>query len=242
MNMKKMVLILLVSIIIVPVSFAQKGAFVGVNGSLLSTNIINQNIWGSSGGFEYDYKITLKGSFGLDVGYNFSEKMGIYTGFWIMNMGQNYTGSQKGIEWERELKFKYNAIPVMFRYYRTSSKIRLIGGVGFVFAMLNEGSQTWTCDGNKYSEIGKTIDNNKDFDLGDEDVTDRFKNDIILNLELGGRKEITENIYLDATLNLGIGLLDINDEDYRFKDPEGNYEASHNFYGGLKVGIAYKIF
>jgi len=85
--------------------------------------------------------------------------------------------------------------------------------------------------------------NGEAFDVADKDVTDRFeKSDIVLNLELGARINIIEHLYVDATLNFGYGLKDINAEAYRIPNTDNAYNKGHNAYAGFKVGIAYVLF
>lgn len=234
-------LLLVLTIALTTTSYAQKGLNIGVSGSFISPSIVNQNTWGNV--HEYDYKVTFSSNYGFDVGYNFTSNLGIHTGFSFYNLGQDYTDSYDDINWKRNLKFKYNVIPIMFRYTSSTENIKFIGSVGILYAMLNKAEQTWTGDGETYEAVGTTLVSNKPFDLGADDVTDRYsKTDILLNVEIGIRVETIDNLFVDALLNVGYGLTDINDEDYHFEDSDGNYNASHNFFGGIKVGVAYVLF
>lgn len=240
--MKRFYTLLLVLIIAsTTTTYAQKGLNIGVSGSFISTSIVNQNTWGN--GHEYDYEITYSSNYGFDVGYNFTSNFGFYTGFSFYNLGQEYSDSYDDKDWERNLTFKYNVIPIMFRYTSSSDKIKFIGSVGILYAMLNKAEQTWTGGGVPFHEEGMTLDSNKPFDLGADDVTNRYsKNDIMLNVELGIRVETIDNLFVDVLMNVGYGLTDINEADYRFVDTDNNYDASHNLFGGLKVGVAYVLF
>lgn len=229
--MKKIYTLLLALAIVLPASYAQKGLNIGANGAFISPSIVNQNSWGN--GHEYDYEVTFTNSFGFDVGYNFTDNFGIYSGFWFMTLGQNYSDSYDDASWERELRFKYNTIPVMFKYTGIESSVNFVAGIGILYSMMSEASQTWTKDGNAWDPT----------DLGKADVTDRFESsDIILNAELGARIVVIDNLYVDATLNLGYGLKDINAADWQTPDNGGVYNASHNVYGGFKIGVAYVLF
>ena len=240
--MKKIYTLLLVlTIAVTSTAYAQKGLNIGVSGSFISPSIVNQNTWGN--GHEYDYEITFSSNYGFDIGYNFTSNLGIHSGFSFYNLGQDYSDSYDNKNWKRSLKFSYNVIPIMFRYTSSTENIKFIGSVGVLYAMLNKAEQTWTGDGVAYHEEGTTLVSKKTFDLGADDVTNRFsKTDIILNIELGIRIETIDNLYIDAVLNAGYGLTDINDEDYHFEDKDGNYNPSHNFLGGFKVGVAYVLF
>ncbi|MBK9104462.1 MAG: outer membrane beta-barrel protein [Saprospiraceae bacterium] len=235
----KQLLSLLFFAILIPLSHAQKGLNVGANFMALNTNIVNQNTWGN--GREYDYSVTFNTSFGIDVGYGISDHMGIYTGYWFTTLGQDYKDSYSGSEWERKLELKYNMIPVMLKFNGTESKVNFLGGVGVVFASLKEANQEWLRDGEAYSQ-NITV-GGKTFDLGATDVTDRFaKSDIMINLDLGARILLGEKLFLDVTANFGYGFKDINAEDWQIVNGSGEYDPSHNAFGGLKVGLAYKLF
>lgn len=245
--MKKLVALVLLMAVLVPVSFAQKGLHLGANFNYVSSSIVNQNVWGL--GHEYDYEMSYNPGFGLDVGYHFNDKIGVYTGFWSSTLGQSYTdeyeaiGSESMSSWERELKFKYNVIPLMLRFTKSERKVNFIGGFGVSFAFMSEAEQTWTQDGKTYNpELVNPITEKK-FMLGQEDVTDRYvKSDIFINLELGARIFVMDHLYVDASFYGGYGLKDINDENWQMENNDGEYKASHNAFGGIKIGVAYVLF
>jgi hypothetical protein len=221
--------------------YAQQGFTIGANVMPLNTNIINQNTWGN--GREYDYKPTYNFSWGLDVGYNISDHMGVSSGFWFTNLGQQYLDSYDDSEWDRSLTLKYNMIPLMLRFNGTESKVNFLAGAGIVLASLVEAEQEWLRDGQQYSEIIGNPITTEDFDLGATDVTERFSDsDIFVSAELGARFLFGEKLFLDATLNFGYGLTDINHEDWRIPNGSGVYDPSHNAYAGFKVGLAYVLF
>lgn len=240
--MKRLFTLLFVLSLLAPTTFAQKGLQLGANGMAITPFITNTNMWGA--GSDYDIDITFSRSFGIDVGYNFTDNLGLYSGIWFMNMGQNYSDFQEGSNYNREIKLKYNMIPMMLKFTGSESRVNFIGGFGILYAMLGSAEQVWLQDGNNISLPVMGEDMNMDeFNLVATDVTDRFeKNDIILNFELGARIMIIDNLYADATLNFGYGLKDINAEPYRIPNTEGTYTASHNAYAGFKVGVAYVLF
>ena len=245
--MKKIYTLLLALMLVSTASMAQKGLNIGINGEFLGTTIINQNTWGN--GHEYDYDITTGSAFGFDVGYSINDKFGVYTGFGMMNSGQKYHDSYKAAgastdsDWERQLKFKYNIIPIMFKFTGSEATVNFIGGVGISIAMLKETTQIWTKDGAAYHEYFVNEFTGETFDMGAEDVTERFNSsDIFINLEMGARIFIIDNLYVDATLNGGYGVKDINHADWHMINKDGHYKSSHNGFIGVKVGIAYVLF
>lgn len=240
--MKRLFTLLFVLSLLAPTAFAQKGLHLGLNGMGTTPFITNTNMWGA--GSDYDIDVTFSSSFGIDVGYNFTDNLGLYSGIWFMNLGQNYSDFDDGSNYNREIKLKYNMIPIMFKFTGSESRVNFIGGIGILYAMLGSADQVWLEDENSISYPVMREDMNGDeFNVVATDVTDRFeKNDIILNFELGARIMIIDNLYADATLNFGYGLKDINAEAYRIPNTEGAYTASHNAYGGFKVGVAYVLF
>lgn len=236
----KHLLSLLFIAILLPVCHAQKGLNIGANFIALNSNIVNQDTWGNT--HEYDYTVTFNTSFGLDVGYGISDHMGIYSGYWFTDLGQNYKDNYSGSEWERKVKLKYNMIPVMVKFNSSGSKVNFLCGVGVLFANLKEAQQEWLRDGEPYSETINNPNTGESFDFGSKDVTDRFaKSDIMINLDLGARIPFGEKLFLDATLNFGYGFKDINAEDWQIENGSGIYDPSHNAFAGFKVGLAYML-
>lgn len=224
----------------VPVLNAQKGLHLGANYMAVSSSIVNQNSWAI--GHEYDYEFSFRNSFGIDVAYHFSDQIGIYSGYWFTELGQDYSDSYGGSDWTRELHLKYNFIPVMVKFTGTKAKVNFLGGAGILIGTLNDGSQEWLQDGQPYDDIINNPITGDPFQPGAEDVTERFnKSEIMLNFDLGGRIGISDHLYLDATLNMAYGLTDINADDFQTSDPGGSYEPSHNAYGGIKLGLAYVL-
>lgn len=237
----KHLLSVLLFVLLVPAAYSQKGLNIGANFMAISTNIVNQNTWGN--GREYDYSLTFNTSFGIDLGYGLSDHMGIYSGYWFTTLGQNYKDSYSGSEWERKLELKYNMIPVMLKFNGTESKVNFLGGAGVIFASLKEANQEWLRDGEPFTQIITNPITNLPFELGAEDVTDRFvESDIMVNIDLGARILFSEKLFLDVTANFGYGFKDINAEDWQIENGSGIYDPSHNAFGGLKVGLAYKLF
>jgi hypothetical protein len=235
--MKPLFTLLLIALLITA-GHAQQGLNIGANFMALNSNIVNQNTWGN--GREYDYSLTFNTSYGIDVGYGISDHIGMYTGYWFTDLGQNYEDNYSGSAWERKLQLRYNMIPVMFKFNGTKSKVNFLGGVGVIFANLKEANQEWLRDGQPFSQtITNPITGNQ-FDLGAKDVTERFvQNDILINFDLGARILLGERLFLDATINAAYGFKDINAPDWQIENGSGVYDPSHNAYGGLKIGLAY---
>ena len=222
-------------------SFAQKGLQVGVSGKVLTSLIVNQNVWGL--GTNYDCVFTSGSGGGLDIGYNFTKNLGLYTGIGTVKLGQKYSTEINNNKMERELKLKYNIIPVMLKFNGVNEGVNFICGIGIEYAIANDVSQTWTKDGEPYYQAGVNPITNEEFAYSAPDVTDRFESsDIFGVFEIGVRIPIIEQLYINTTINACYGLKDINHEDWKIEDSDRNYNPSHNAYGAFKVGISYLVF
>lgn len=247
--MRKLFILLLLSFSLSISSFAQKGLQLGANFMYLTSSIVNQNTWGLDK--EYDYKFTTNMSYGLDVGYNFNDRIGVYTGFWMTNIGQSYTddyryepdNSFNTASWERNVQLKYNIIPIMLKFSDVFKTVNFMGGIGVSYAMLSEAKQEWLKDGGVFGEDYENPNTGETFNIGAEDVTERFnKSDIMLNLELGARIFFIKNLYMDLSLFASYGATDINHPDWQIENNDGEYKGSHNAFVGGKVGLAYVLF
>jgi len=65
--------------------------------------------------------------------------------------------------------------------------------------------------------------------------------DVMGRIDLGVDITLVKNLFLTVGMTMSYGLLDLNAEDYRIEDVTGNYNPSHNFYGGLNLGLSYCI-
>ena len=222
-------------------SFAQKGLHISAYGKVLTSSIINQNVWGV--GTDYDYEFTSGGGANVEIGYNFVRNFGLYTGYGIIKLGQIYSDNVDGAEMERELKLNYNVIPIMLKYNGISEGVNFICGIGIEYAMAKDFIQTWTKDGDSYYKAGKNPKTDEEFAYSSPDVSDRFESsDILVVFEMGARIPLVENLFLDAMLMGAYGMKDINHEDWRIVNSDGNYDPSNNAYGAIKLGITYVLF
>jgi hypothetical protein len=81
------------------------------------------------------------------------------------------------------------------------------------------------------------------FDAGAKDITDLYNNsDIAFVLDLGADIFLVENVlYLSAAARMFYGFTDINASAYQLKNPEGNYDPSHNAGVTFMFGLHYII-
>ncbi|MEZ5196441.1 MAG: porin family protein [Bacteroidales bacterium] len=244
--MKKAFLIISGLILIASLNtHAQKGKelILGVGGGLTSVWIVNQNNYGEPE-LKYLPKMGYAASFNL--GYNFDESMAIMTELQYSMQGQKYDGKQniQGTTYnvDRDINLRYFNIPLFFKYGFGTSNTKFRFLVGPQFGILLEATQEYLRDGKKQGPLLINLDN-EPFSPYKSDITDRYeKTEISLVLDVGADIHLSDQFFISAGARINYGLKDINVEAYRMNDLENNeYSPSHNFWGGLYVGVNYKL-
>lgn len=244
--MKKVLLIL--SCLFIIISFnanAQKGKelILGVGGGITSIWIVNQNNYGEP---ELKYVPKMGYAVNFNLGYNFDENMAIMTELQYSLQGQKYDGKQNigGTTYnvDRDINLRYFNIPLFFKYaFGTSStKFRFL--VGPQFGFLLEATQDYIRDPQMQTYYLQNLEGKSFYPLKSE-ISDRFEStEISLVLDVGADIHLSDQFFISAGARINYGLKDINAEAYRMNDLENNeYSPSHNFWGGLYVGINYKL-
>ena len=243
--MKKILLSFFILTALTLNSFSQKGFHSGIGGSYNTVWIINQNSYSMA---EYDYVLDMGGAFRVDVGYNFTDHIGVQTGFTTFKGGQKYEDSH-GTGILREVKMSYSGIPVLFKLIGGESKVKFYFLIGPQFSFLSKAELT----GNYPVSDQSTLTNAKV----------RFeKNNSGLNFGLGADISITDFLYVNAGMSFLYGFSDINAEfgsgkdaydpiikgsggngtTWRFPSPNtGLYDKSNLANGGFSVGIHYLL-
>lgn len=225
---------------------AQKGKelIFGLGGALTNTWIINQNFYGEP---EVDYAPKMGYAASFNVGFNFNENIAVMTELQYSMQGQKYSGSQSfdGNNFttvERDIKLNYMNIPVFFKYMfgEGNTRFRLMGGPQFGFLM--DASQEYLRDGKiqpTYIENGEGIL----VSVVKEDIKDRYEGlDIGLAFDFGADISLSDEFYINLGMRLNYGFMDINVPAYHLGNSKGEaYNKSNNLWGGLYVGINYRI-
>ncbi len=218
-------------------SLAQKGFHAGIEGSYNTVWIINQNSYGRP---EYDYVLDMGGAFKLDVGYNFTNHIGVQTGFTSFKGGQKYEDSH-GTGVLREVKMSYSGVPILFKLIGGESKVKFYFLIGPQLSFLSKAELT----GNYIAADPTTLTNGKV----------RFeKSNSGLNFGLGADVSVTDFLYINAGMSFLYGFSDINAASgsgpdsyqntswtsWRFPSPNtGTYEKSNMANGGFSIGVHY---
>ncbi len=239
------VIILIVLLISYSSLKAQKGKelVIGANAALTTVVIMNQNFYVEP---EVDYAHKMGYAAGFNLGYNFSEYVGIMGEIQYSLQGQKYEGDQSfdGNIYDdvvRDIDLRYLNIPLFFKYSSGDKLVRFRFYVGPQLGILLDATQEYTRNGNKIGTHATDNDGN-DFVTDANDIKDRFdKFDFGGVLDVGADFHVSDVLCLTAGLRGNYGFRDINARAYRIDDLDGEYAPSHNVWGGLYVGIQYKI-
>ena len=224
-------------------ALSQKGLYFGLAGTIQSTWITNQNNYGLS---EMDYKSTFGGAGNLNIGYDFTNHLGLKLEIGYSKFGQKYTDSktdslQNKYDFAREIKMNYLTIPILFKYRTGGTIAKFFVAVGPQINMLLSAKQTYTVNGAPFVANIKTASGST-FDVGKEDIKERYSSmDLVARVDLGVEITLVKFLMLDIGATFNYGLMDLNATDYRLKDSTGNYHPSHAVYGGLNLGLNFRL-
>ncbi len=106
------VIILLSVLIIASSSFAQKGFEVGLRGMFKNNWLINNQDFAE--GPALDFKATFGQSYGISLGYNFTDYIGVRTNVLYAQTGQKYEGDFQGATFEEGAYSNYTGLQYTF--------------------------------------------------------------------------------------------------------------------------------
>lgn len=241
------------------------GFIVGVNGGANYVLVVNQMNYGQK---EMDYnKVTIKPSYGLQVGYDFNGADIVTLGAGIQKAGQYYKDSYgSGAELEKNIDLQYLAIPLSYMHVfggknNPSSGTKFYVVLGPQFNILQDAKVEHKINGKEASLLAFAIYDtdgtftnanasklqslvNADGNVAND--KDLFQgSDIQGFLGLGVRHYFTDNFSLNADLRFGYSLTDINADKWQldgFADGKvQTYGPSKNAYGAIKIGLNYKF-
>jgi hypothetical protein len=240
--MKKTVVILFLLASVA--GFGQKGLNLGLGGFGGSSGVVNQNVYGYP---ELDYDFPFSYGFNLNVGYGFTDHLGVVMQIGYAQLGQKYSDTRGDTSFTRDFSMSYLTIPVMFRYLSGGKAVRFYVAAGPELAFLLSAKQEYMYQTPNMTEPAQynKFAVNKDgeaFNVGEPDIKDRVTPiDYMVRIDFGVNISLAENLFMDAGLTMNYGLSDLNASAYRMEDYSGNYNPSHNFYGGITVGLSYRL-
>lgn len=244
--MKKLMLFFISLVFLSVATNAQKGKeiILGVGGAVTNTWIVNQNFYGEP---EVDYAPKVGYAASLNLGYNFTGNIAMLTELQYSHQGQKYEGEQhwSGNDFEdvtRDIKLYYLNIPVFFKYAfgKDLTKFRFM--IGPQFGILMNAEQEYLRDGIKQPTTAYDLNNNP-FITTETVIKDRYENlDIGVAIDIGTDITLSDLFYINAGIRFNYGLKDINAEPYQLDNYQQEpYELSNNLWGGLYIGINYKL-
>ncbi len=239
--MKNSTIILFIVLLFLSITLkAQKGKelVIGANAALTGVVIMNQNFYGEP---EVDYAPKMGYAASFNLGYNFSESLGIMGEVQYSLQGQKYEGPQSlnGSTYDvvRDIDLRYINIPLFFKFSSGEKLVRFRFLVGPQLGILLDATQEYKRNGAKQGTKAIDLDGNQ-FTTDENNIKDRFdKFDFGGALDVGADFHVSDALCLTAGLRGNYGFRDINARAYRIDDLDGEYVPSHNVWGGLYVGI-----
>lgn len=228
---------------------AQEGVRLGVKGSFNSTWLFNKNV--SDQNARLDYASTFGTAFGAQAIYMFAETYGMSAELSFASHRQKYDGYEGNEDntFTNEIKLNYLDIPILFR---VSSPKGPYFEIGPQFSLLMGAKETFELD-NDPSDLSYS---NKDF----KDNFNSFGMGAVLGF--GVDIKLSEELALNTGLRFGYMFSDatteysqeealeaIGNEElsnvalYSHRNDEGgfDYQKSNRVFGGLQIGLQYKL-
>lgn len=240
--MKKISLLLVIALLLTltsTASFAQKGIELGARAIYQSVWMFNQD--DSDRGPSLDYDPTTAMAYGLNVGINFTDNIGIQSGFLISNQGQNYISFDgEPNETTSATRLRYTKIPVMFKFNSDpESTLSFIATAGIQFGFLN--NVQYELNGEEVDYIIPIVT--------EFDSKDAFNNmDLSGAFSIGFRVKLIDNVYAGLSFRADYSLSDIENKDATYSTTLGDFNiydderpSTNSLTGGALLEINYVL-
>jgi hypothetical protein len=236
--MKKICVLFILCMLMVAGSLsAQPRLYFGANGTLMSTWTTNLNNYGKQ---DMDYKFTFNPAGNVNIGYDFNKSIGLLLQAGYAVLGQKTYKDKDTMHYTRRVNMNYLQFPLMFRYRTSGDIARFYAMAGPQINLLLSANQTYYKNEETLTDTVFNVWLDDFVKIGEEDITDRLVSlDIMARVDFGVEITIIENLFLTAGISMAYGLFDLNDENWQYENTDGDYNASHNTYGGFTVGINY---
>lgn len=244
--MQKLILLVVV-LLVTTYTYAQKGLEIGVQFTPGVSLIINDEDFAE--GDDLNFKGSFGYNVGLNLGYNFTDGIGLSSGVLFSQTRQNYvTDYDNRTKSEQNTFYRqlsYIRIPVLFRFSGdVTSQTSAFFRIGPHFDLLSAAKYEY--DDKSIFDLDRSY-NMRDYKdiLGNERKI--YKNFVVgLTLEMGGIVRISESMGIFFMLHLEGSLTNTEDEESGYVYPSSgfpNYERAQafNVMGGLTVGYNYVI-
>ena len=237
--MKKICSLIVFAFLLTSVTvFAQKQLYFGIGGTGMTTGFMNQNNYGLE---DMNWKATFGGSFNANIGFDFNSHIGLKLEIGYNPIGQKYDNSVHDTTVTRTIKQNYLQIPLLFKYRSGGKSAKFFLAVGPQLNYLMSATQTFDKNVLAYDTLVTNLAGKKE-KISEGTITSRYTSiNIMARLDLGVEILIIKNLSLDLALSFAYGLTDMNATDWRMKDITKKYNAGHNAYGGINIGLNYVL-
>ena len=219
-------------------ALAQKGLYFGIAGTAQTTMITNQVNYGLP---DMDYKTTYGGAANLNVGFDFTKHLGVKLEVGYGKIGQKFSDTRGDSVFSREFKLNHLMIPVLLKFRVGGSIAKFYLAIGPQFDILMSAKQSYLLNGEMYDTIRESVSGEK-FIVGKEEIKERFSSmDVFARMDLGLDITLVKHFMIEFGIKLGYGLMDLNATDFHIKDHSGNYHPSHEAFGGVTLGLNYRL-
>lgn len=203
------------------VSYGQRGLFVGVKGGPQSTWMLNST---DSDNPDFSYVNTIRANFGISMGYNFTNGVGLGLDVLYSAQGQKYEVDPL----ESFRRVNYLKVPILLNLTTY--------GESTVFGYLNVGPQ--------FGFLLSAKDDTADAFLGlfgaSTDWKDAYKPiNIGAVLGFGAGFNLTDFLQLTAGLRLDYAFTDAEDKDSPLFELDQTRANTYNTTGALEIGVRY---
>ncbi len=249
--MKKTLLILLLFLSVSSFTFAQKSIFipsrVGVSAGIYSSNIAFEHNYGSG---LNDFLFTSGYTFGLQADWLIKKNHSISIELAYSSQGQKHEDWKVPDDayyyFQRTIRLNYFRLPISYKrvYSKNHGKIKLFYTAGIYLSMLQDAELTYTRRDALVDFVTAMTEKNEYADqiTQPDHFTDLFQPiDAGIVLSWGIQYRIEEKIKLTSAVRWELGMLDINDKDWRFPSKNFGYRGSVNSLLGIKLGLLYEL-
>lgn len=215
--------------------FAQKGLEFGARLMPQATGILNQADFDEGDGL--NFRSTIHFAYGVHVGYNFTNNLGIQTGLLMSQQGQKYVDdTPTPATSTSEIRSNYLKIPLLLKFNTNpAKKAQFVTTLGVQFGLLN--SIDYFIDDENESDSWETV-------FGESYKSAYKSTDLAAVLSLGARFTLSEKMQLGTHLRLDYSLGDIEDKDFTllgFNFWNAERPASQNATVGLLLEFNYAL-
>lgn len=224
---------------------AQKGLEIGAFVQPQNTWIMNQEDFDE--GAEIDFRPTFGLAAGLNLGFNFTNNIGIRSGFtFISTQGMNYK-SDIGSGYEPSIKMNYMKVPLMLKFNSDpSASTSFLFTAGVNFGFLTSAKSEGFADGLVDIASFELAAPNAFVTQNSDDLTANYNGfDIQPQIGLGMQANLTSNLNLNFMITAAYSIGDIEQKNNPYRTLALAYDrkaSANHLIGGFQIGVNYVLF